>query len=88
MITDMLHICGDYRRGLDCDFIDHFTTRLGTTSNYNVIANHILKITSANAKSFQPAVSSLVIFWQRLLTVEVLQCLRSCHSRLAISQLN
>jgi ribosomal protein L33 len=45
----------DYRWGfrLDIEFIDHFTTWLGTTSNYSIIANlHTLPITRAHAKSF------------------------------------
>jgi hypothetical protein len=38
-------------------FSDHFTTRLGTTSNYSVIANlHTIQITAANTK-FSPACS-------------------------------
>jgi hypothetical protein len=47
-------IC-DYRRafGLEIGFIDHFTTRLVTTSNYSSSADlHTLQITIAYAKSF------------------------------------
>jgi hypothetical protein len=40
--------------GLDIGNIDHFTTRLGTTSNYSSIANlHTSQITTAHPKSFQ-----------------------------------
>jgi hypothetical protein len=42
---------GDYRRGfgLDIVFIDHFTPRLGTTSNYSAISDfHTLQITTAH----------------------------------------
>jgi hypothetical protein len=39
--------------GLDIEFIDPFTTRLGTAYNYSIIDNiHILQITTAHAKSF------------------------------------
>jgi hypothetical protein len=45
-------------------FIDHFTTRFVTTFNYSAIADlHILQITTAHARSFQFAVSSLVVPW-------------------------
>jgi hypothetical protein len=46
--------------GLEIRFIDHFTTRLVTTSNYSVVADfHTLQITTAHAKSFQSAFTSL-----------------------------
>jgi hypothetical protein len=55
-------------------FIDHFNTRLGTTSNYSATANlHNSQITTAPAKIFQAAVSSLAVPWKRLVTVEILQ---------------
>jgi hypothetical protein len=39
--------------GLEIGFIDRFTTRLETTSNYSAIAKvHTLQITTAHAKSF------------------------------------
>jgi hypothetical protein len=45
--------------GLVTGFIDHLYTRLGTTSNYNAIADlHTLQITKAHAKSAQSAFSS------------------------------
>jgi hypothetical protein len=53
------------------EWIDHLYTRLGSTSNYSATANphnspqHPLSL-------FQPAVSSLAVPWQRLLTVEFL----------------
>jgi hypothetical protein len=49
----------DHRRGfgLDIGFIDHFNAQLVITLNYSAIADlHILKITTAHAKS-----SSLVV---------------------------
>jgi hypothetical protein len=58
--------------GLDILFIDHLHTHLGTTSSYSAIANHHnSQITTAPAKPF-PAVP-----WQRLVTVDILQLLRS-----------
>jgi hypothetical protein len=55
-------------------FIDHLSTRLGITSNYNAIADlHILQITTVPAKLFQSAVFTSVVPWYRLLTVEILQ---------------
>jgi hypothetical protein len=50
----------DSRRGsgLDIGFIDHL--QIVTTNNYNTISDfHTLQITTAHAKFFQPAVSSL-----------------------------
>jgi hypothetical protein len=56
--------------GLVNGFIDHLDTRLETTSNYSATADlHNPQITTAPAKPFQPAVSSLAFPWQRLLTV-------------------
>jgi hypothetical protein len=50
--------------GLDFGFIDPFNKRLVTTFNYSSIADlHTLQITTAHAKSFQPAVSSPVVPW-------------------------
>jgi hypothetical protein len=49
----------DYRRGFGSDigFIYHLYRQLRTASNYSAIANlHILQITTAHAKFFQPAV--------------------------------
>jgi hypothetical protein len=47
------------------DWIGHwiyFTTGLVTASNYNTIADlHVLKTTTADAKSFQSAMSSRVV---------------------------
>jgi hypothetical protein len=66
------HYRRDFRLGIE--FIDHLDTRLGTTNNCSAIAYlHILIITSASAKFFQPAASSPVLPWQRLLTVDNLQ---------------
>jgi hypothetical protein len=48
-------VWSDSRRGfeLNIGFIDFFSTRLGTTSNYSAIANlHTLQITTAPAKPF------------------------------------
>jgi hypothetical protein len=56
----------DYRRGfgLEIGFIDHFDTRLMTALNYSAITDlHTLQIITAHAKSFQSAVSSLVVPW-------------------------
>jgi hypothetical protein len=48
--------------GLEIGFIDHFNTRLVTTLNYNAFADlHTLQITTARAKSFQSAVSFVVV---------------------------
>jgi hypothetical protein len=59
-------------------FTDHFNIQLVTTLNYRAIADlHTSQITTAHAKSFQSAVSSPVIPWQQLLTVEILQLPRS-----------
>jgi hypothetical protein len=45
--------------GLEIEFTDHL--QVITICNYNSIANfHTLQITTAHAKSFQSAVSSLV----------------------------
>jgi hypothetical protein len=50
--------------GLEIRFIDHFNTHLVTTLNYSTIADlHTVQITTEHVKSFQPAVSSLVIPW-------------------------
>jgi hypothetical protein len=52
----------DYRRGLDWR-LDLLTinARLVTTLNYSAIANlHTLQMSTAHAKSFQSAVSSVV----------------------------
>jgi hypothetical protein len=49
-------------------------TPLGTTNNYNattISTNH--KTTTVLLNIFQPAVPSLDVLWQRLLTVEILQ---------------
>jgi hypothetical protein len=59
----------DSRRGfgLDIGFTDHL--QVVTTNNYSTIANfHTLQVTAAHAKSFQVAVSSPVVSWQRILT--------------------
>jgi hypothetical protein len=57
---------------LEIGYTDHFQTV--TKSNYNTIANFLaLQITRAHAKSFQSALSSPVVPWRRLLTVEILQ---------------
>jgi hypothetical protein len=66
-------------------FINHFITRLGTTSNYSAIASlHTLQITAENTKSS----SACNIFTSRLLVTasnsEILQLPHSDHSRLAI----
>jgi hypothetical protein len=56
----------DYRRGfgLGIGFLDHLNTRLMATLNYSAIADlHTLQITTANANSFQYAVSSPVVPW-------------------------
>jgi hypothetical protein len=48
-------MCDDSRRHfrLNIAFIDHLYTKLGTTSNYNAIADlHTLQINTAHAKSF------------------------------------
>jgi hypothetical protein len=71
----------DYRRGLDL-----LTTRLVTTRNYSAIANlHTSQISTAQANSFQSALSSPVVTWQRLLSVESLQLLRSLSCPLAFN---
>jgi hypothetical protein len=50
--------------GLEIGFIDHFNTRLMTTTNYSAIADlHTLQITTAHAKTFQSAESSPVVPW-------------------------
>jgi hypothetical protein len=57
--------------GLVNGFIDPLYTRLGSASNYSAIANlHTLKITTAHAKLSE---SSLEVFWQRILAVEILK---------------
>jgi hypothetical protein len=61
----------DSRRGfgLYVGFIDHL--RIVTTSNYNSLAElHTpnMTVTSANIKSSQ---SSLVVSWQRILTLQL-----------------
>jgi hypothetical protein len=54
-------------------FTDHLCTQLVSTSNYSAIVNlHTLQITAPNTL-FQSAEPSLVVSWQRLLTVEILQ---------------
>jgi hypothetical protein len=54
-------------RVLDIGFVDHL--QVVTTNNCNTIADiHALPVTATYAKSFQSAVSSSVIFWQRILT--------------------
>jgi hypothetical protein len=56
----------DCRRGfkLDVGFVEHIYTQLGTTSNYSIITDlPTLKITTAPAKPFQPAVSSPTVTW-------------------------
>jgi hypothetical protein len=65
-----------YRRGLDgwYDLLTTYTYELVSTRNYSATANlHNSHITTALAKLFQPAVSSLAVLWQRPLTVEILQ---------------
>jgi hypothetical protein len=62
--------------GLDIGFTDHFNIQLVITLNYSAIADlHTLQITVTHTSvlSLLPHVS-----WQRLLTVEILQLLRSC----------
>jgi hypothetical protein len=54
-------------------FIDYLYTLLKTTSNYVIANPHNSQITTAPVKPFQPAVSSPVVLWRRLLTVEFLQ---------------
>jgi hypothetical protein len=66
LIKNNVTILSDYKRGsgLEIGFIEHFTTRLVTTSNYSTIADlHKLHITRAHAKSFQFVVSSPVVPW-------------------------
>jgi hypothetical protein len=55
----------DNRRGLDCRLgLLTALTRLVITLNYSAIADlHTLQLTTAHAKFFQCAVSSLVVPW-------------------------
>jgi hypothetical protein len=62
-----LKILSGTRFGLVTRFIDHFTTRLRTTSNYSAIANlHALHITAANTKSS----SAYSVFTSRFLVTD------------------
>jgi hypothetical protein len=52
--------------GVEIGFIDYFNA-LMTTFNYSAIPDlHTLQITTSHAKSFQSALSSPVVAWQRL----------------------
>jgi hypothetical protein len=54
--------------GLEIGFIDHFNKRLVNTVNCSAIADlHALQFITAQANSFQPAMSSPVVPWERLL---------------------
>jgi hypothetical protein len=66
--------------------IEQLNTRLLTTLHYSAIADlHTLQITTAHTKSFQSAVSSSVVPWQRLLTVVILQLPRSLRCPLTLN---
>jgi hypothetical protein len=72
--------------GMEIGFIDCFNTRLLTILNYSAITNlHMLQITTTCTKSFQSAVSSLVVPWYWLLTVEILQLSCSLHCQRALN---
>jgi hypothetical protein len=50
--------------GLEIGFIVHFNKQLVNTVNYSAIVDiDALQITTAHAKSFHSAVSSLVVLW-------------------------
>jgi hypothetical protein len=71
--------------GLDIGFINYFNTQFVITLNYSAIADlHTLRITTSHANYFQSAVS-LVVYWLRFLTVEILQLLRSVRCPLVLS---
>jgi hypothetical protein len=78
------------RRGLDWIYWQLFSTWLMTTLHYSAVADlHTLQNTTAHAKSFQSAMSSPVVPWQRFLTVEMLQRTRPRHCQLGTaSQVN
>jgi hypothetical protein len=73
-------VWSDSRRGFGSDigFIDHFTTRFGTTSNYSAIANlHTLQTIIAPAKSFLACCVLTSRSLATASTVEILQIPRS-----------
>jgi hypothetical protein len=56
--------------GLIIGFIEHL--QVATTRNYNAIANsNTLQFTTTRTKSSQSAVSSPVVSWYRLLTMDI-----------------
>jgi hypothetical protein len=67
LLCDNIVTCmSDYGQGfeLEIGLIEHFNTRLMTKIRYSSIADlHILQITTAQAKSFQCAVSSPTVHW-------------------------
>jgi hypothetical protein len=64
--------------------IDHFNTRLVTTSNYNAIADlHTLQINITQTSVLSLLQSPIVVSGYRLLTVEILQLPRSLRCPLA-----
>jgi hypothetical protein len=82
----------DYRRSLNWR-LDSLTT-LAHDSELQVLTapsliSTLYKSPKHTLRVLQPAVTSLVVSWQRFLTAEILQLPLSHHSRLAtISQLN
>jgi hypothetical protein len=56
------------------EFVNHLSTRLGTTNNYSAIAElHNSQIIIASVEQFSSLLSSTAVSQQRLLAVKIMQ---------------